>query len=271
MKADLHNHLRTSSRLDDKDFNKAIDIASQRLGVNGIFAMVNFSDDRYERFIQLRGYERIYVGENSNGVYIPEKKLYVVKGQEIPTERGHLLILGTSKDYSLKENKSLEDSLKEASDNNGIIVADHPFYRDGVGFYLELNPKLIENFDAFETFNGEASLSLPFGNFPRGVNKKAMDFYISIKKDYPKLGALSSSDGHSFYEIGKSWTELISIRNNINGNFINDLRFSINQTSETNNRQNSSSRRGAVDHILDLIWICKIAPKIKLDGPYKIK
>ena len=66
VKADLHNHLRTSSILRNEDFNQAIDLASKRLGSSGIFAMVNFYDKRYENFISLKGYNRDSLGENAN-------------------------------------------------------------------------------------------------------------------------------------------------------------------------------------------------------------
>lgn len=37
IKADLHNHLRTSSIFRDKDFNRAIDVAARRLRQNQKF------------------------------------------------------------------------------------------------------------------------------------------------------------------------------------------------------------------------------------------
>ena len=59
----------------------------------------------------------------------------------------------------------MEETLKKAKDNNGIIIIDHPFYMEGTGNYLEKNSKLLENIDAIEIHNGEASFGLPLGLF----------------------------------------------------------------------------------------------------------
>jgi|SRR3989344_3477684 len=259
MKADLHNHLKTSSRLYDRNFNEAIDIASQRLREEGMFGMVNFVDDRYERFIGLRGYERVFLGENKNGIYVPEKKIYVVKGQEVPTKKGHLLVIGLQNGFHMKNARPLEDSLKEAKDNNGIIIADHPFHRHGLGPHLEKKLKLLPQFDAIEIFNGESCIG-----FPSEANKKAEEFYSHIKIDFPFLGAITSSDGHSFYELGKCWTELEAIKPRQSSSFNSTLRKSIRKTNEKTPRQTTSGIGGAIDHILDMIFIEQIAPKIGL-------
>ena len=121
VKADLHNHLRTSSRSYDADFNRAVDIATKRLGVGAIFGVVNFADKRYEHFTGLRGYERVYVGEKNNGVYVPQQNVLVIKGQEVSTNEGHILVIGLGKDVHLKQYKTLQDTLKEARDNNTVI------------------------------------------------------------------------------------------------------------------------------------------------------
>jgi hypothetical protein len=52
IKADLHNHLRTSSNISYSDFNNSIDIALDRLGSGGMFGMINFDDKRYEKYIE---------------------------------------------------------------------------------------------------------------------------------------------------------------------------------------------------------------------------
>ena len=55
VKADLHNHLGRYGIFDS--FNETIDFAADRLGENGIFAIANCNDFRYERFINSRGYD----------------------------------------------------------------------------------------------------------------------------------------------------------------------------------------------------------------------
>lgn len=221
--------------------------------------MVNFYDRRYEEFVKLKGYSKDALGKCINGIYVPSKDIIVVKGQEVPTKQGHLLVLGLEYDVHLKNGRPLEDTLKEANDHNGIIVADHPFYREGLGPYLESHQDLLQDFDALETHNGEAALSL-FGLLPFRANEKAREFYKKITLDNKYLGALSSSDGHSFYELGSSWTEIEQPEKR---DFVNSLRQSIRNTSISTERQNVDSRLGALDHIIDLVSI-KAASKIGL-------
>lgn len=265
VRADFHNHLRMSSRFARGDFNRAINTASRKLGHGAVLGVVNFSDWRYEHLIDLGGYERQNLGDNRNGVYVPEKDVYVVKGQEVPTKEGHLLVFGTGARYHLKEGRSFEETIKEARDQDGIIVVDHPFHIHGLGSYLEQNPRLLEQVDAVEIHNGEASFGLPFGPIPLGANKKAQDFYARIESDFPNLGAIASSDGHSMYEIGSSWTEIQ--RPQFNG-FVNSLRESIIKTNLSTPTRMNNSIIGAIDHILDLALITQVGFRVGLRDFY---
>lgn len=212
VKADLHNHLRTTSYFREGDFNRAVDIGQKRLGEGGIFGVVNFSDTRYEKFSELKGYERVFVGEEENGVYVPERDILIVKGQEVPTRSGHLLVMGLPKNKHIKERRTLVDTISEARDKRGIVIADHPFYRDGIGHTLLASPELIEGIDAIESFNGEAALWIPKLT-PGRANRKAEKFsdYVrgyTFSRAMKRLGRLTSSDGHSFLELGRCWTAL---------------------------------------------------------------
>jgi hypothetical protein len=249
--ADLHNHLRTSSRIRFRDFNRAVDVASSRLGKGGLVGIVNFSDSRYEDFVNCPGYEREPLGEDYNGVYVPEKDIYFVKGQEVPTKQGHLLILGIKYNVQLKDGRDIGDTIKEAKDNQGIIIADHPFYSNGVGDYLIKNKDVVGQLDGIEIHNGEACFYLLFGPFPRHANNKAKEFYQS--STVKKLGAISSSDGHSFYELGSSYTVLPDLDRS---NFVESLRNSIRSTCIKNSLvKENNSFFGAMDHISDLVLI----------------
>ena len=266
VKADLHNHLKTSNIFKDKDFNRAIDAAYKRLGPGGIFEIVNFNDRRYEEFSNLKGYERVYIGESNNGFYVPEKDIIVVKGQEVPTQKGHLLVLGLGSNKHLKQHKLLKDTLKEAKDNNGIIIIDHPFYSEGIGKHpRQLNSYyLLKNTDGIEIYNGEAAFGLPLDPLPFNANKKALEFYKITKENFPNVGALSSSDGHSMYELGSNWTEIDKPKIE-RDNFVNSLRESVRKTDLNTNRKNKKLILGSIDHIVDLIFLTKIAPKFRLN------
>ncbi|OIO42428.1 hypothetical protein AUJ62_01190 [Candidatus Pacearchaeota archaeon CG1_02_32_21] len=267
VKADLHNHLRTSSIFRDRDFNLALDLACKRLGKNGTFGMINFSDRRYEHFIELRGYDRLEVGNNGNAVYIPEKKVLVIKGQEIPTKQGHLLVLGLEKDKHMKEWRDVKDTVKEAKDNNGTIVLDHSFYKHGLGYYIfGVMPELLCEIDAIEVHNGEASLGIPFvkTGYSKVPNSLAKGLYHYWKKTFPDLGALSVSDGHSLYELGSSWTEINFPYIESKDKFNDSLRESVRKANLDSQMKMKKSRIGAIDHVLDLKFITSVAPKIGL-------
>lgn len=253
-RADLHTHLQT--RNVTHDFNKITDTIRQRLGPEGIIGLINFEDDRYERVLGMEGYERENVG---NAFYIPEKDVLVIKGQEVPTKEGHLLVLGLEEGIGLASNRSVEDTLKEARDNNGVIILDHPFYRDGLGNYFSERRRLFEEIDGIETFNGEASL--PLGPSTMKANGRALGLYLEAKKDNPHLGAISASDGHSLYEIGKSFTKLPKIDYNSPESLNDSLREGIREDIMRGERvmDHRTGMIGTVDHVADLVSIIALS------------
>ncbi|MFH1711073.1 MAG: hypothetical protein ABH840_02060 [Nanoarchaeota archaeon] len=259
IKADLHNHLKTGSYMPEGIFNKTIDVAQERLGDGGIVGLVNFEDRRYEDFSDLWGYDRHDFG---NCIYIPEKEIIVVKGQEVPTEQGHLLVLGLMRDVRLKAGRTLEDTIKEARDNNGILIADHPFYLQGIGHYLKKNHELVYELDGIEVHNGEAALGI-FGFTPINANQKAEDFVSKLGLDIVLAGArepetkrpgiISSSDGHSLYELGRNYTVLrvedesmLAISEEFNKNLRGAIKDSRHKYVSIN------SKIGALKHMFDL-------------------
>lgn len=202
--ADLHYHRKTSSNMKGT-FNSTIDTAQKRLGPGGLLALVNFQDSRYERFSEEAGYERKKFG---NAIYVPQKDILVIRGQEIPTKEGHILVLGLNRGNHLKSGRPLLDTLNEAVDNNGITVADHPFYVEGIGPFLAENYKdTIECLDAIEGYNSQASLYIP-GLTTANANKEAQLAYNFIQHNAQHLGFISVSDGHSLSELGRSYTTL---------------------------------------------------------------
>ncbi len=256
VKADLHNHL--STRMYNGDFNPVIDTVLGRLGQGAVLGLVNFADTRYERFVQAKGYDRLDIG---NAIYVPEKDVLVVKVQELKTKQGHLLVLALQKDMHLKEDRTLDDAFKEAQDNNGIIIADHLFYKDGIGPFLEKNISYLNHLDAIEIFNGEASLWIPKLT-PKNANVEAEIFFNKISKDYPNIGGISTSDGHSFYEIGRcySYIDFPDIENS--EKFAESLRKSIRacRGNELNDHKRGRiwGRIGALDHLTDLAAIIAV-------------
>ncbi|MGD9275604.1 MAG: hypothetical protein PVJ67_00355 [Candidatus Pacearchaeota archaeon] len=205
VKATLHGHL-TSFNV-KKPFNKIIDTAYKRLGPGGIFGQIHFGNGWYKQVAESpEGYERIDLG---NCFYVPEKdNLVCINGQEVlaRTKEGiesHLLVLAHDKNTRIKNERTIEDSIKEAKDAEGIVGIDHPFSPYGSGHYFEKYPELIRQLDFVEVYNNLAGFWAP--SFPFFPNKKAEEFYKEWKKIYPNLGSIISDDNHSLFELGRNW------------------------------------------------------------------
>ncbi len=261
VKADLHNHLRTSSRVRSGDFNRVIDITSARLGEDAIIGIINRSDQKYENLVNQKGYDREVIEKNGSVVYVPEKKVYIIKGQEVLSREGSLLVLGVPKWAQLVEGNSLENTIKEAQEKWGIAIANNMLHKNGIWNYLTKNLRILEDLDGIEIYNSKADFSCPLSPYTYNANGTSKDFYHLVQKRFPNLGALSSSDGDSFYEIGSSYTELPNPDKN---NFKNWLKNSIHETNLESKRENHPSKIGAIDHILDSILINGIGSKFGL-------
>lgn len=196
-KADLHNHWKTSRNIPSQ--KAIVKTVRKNLGERGVAGITNYEDDRFEKFYSEKQYKS---DKGENYIWFPNKKVLFVKVQEIPTQHGDLLAVGMPLGKNLKSRKDLHDTLKRIQDLGAVSVACYENIP-----YLEQNPKTINDLDAIETWNAEANLWLP-GITQRKANKKAQEFYNEFKKDFPHLGKIISSDGHSLYEIGKTHMEI---------------------------------------------------------------
>ena len=257
VKTDLHNHIRTKGIGPDEDlFTHVCNITRKRLGKSGVLGVVNFQDERYEALTQQIGYQRVSF---KGGIFVPEREIYIIKGQEVPTKDGHILVLGLEKDKHLKAGRPLEDTIKEVkNEHDAILIADHPFYKSGIGMEA-----FGANFDGVEVFNGEASLCVPKVT-PKHANQRALENFRKFGSDYGP-GALASSDGHSLYEIGRSYTLLESGEFTGFDNVIYDLRNRVrNARLEDTHASRFFGWVGGVDHLADL-GLITLARKIGVD------
>lgn len=196
-KVDFQNHWTTKSRVlcPINVFRQA----SERLGTNGIAGLVNYNDQRYEAFA-----ERALDFDIGNAVYSSAFETMIVKGEEIGTQEGDLLVMGLPKGKNLtrypeKRKRTLEDTMREAVDENGIVIITTPFFRSRVGETMLQNPELWKYVDAVEVHNGNVS---------RKPKDKAIGLYHIGRQENPSMGVLASSDGHSFREVGTSYTRM---------------------------------------------------------------
>lgn len=260
IKTDLHNHFSTFENIGNV-FNQAIDIAQRNLGKDGMFGVINAQDKgigRYETFLEQGGKK---AEDLKNAFYVPNKNIYVIKGQEVFTQGGHILVLGLKHGVRLEDYKSLKDSFLEAQDNNGIIIADHPFFLDGIFTKNNLG-EYIFYLDGIEVHNGEAWLPVP--GFKQ-ANKKAQEFYDERKKFYKNLGAISTSDGHSVNEIGMNYTILEKPDFSSPENLVESLRKSINEHNDFSQDKQTNAYLGTLNHAGKILGL-RIASKLGLIG-----
>ncbi len=107
-------------------------------GVNTLIGFVNFNDTRYEGLVNTRkgilpkGYG-IYddYKESFIGVHNRFRDIwnFIMRGQEIPTEKGHVLVLGGDKNI---EHRQFEDVIKSAKDMDALRIADHALAEFGL-------------------------------------------------------------------------------------------------------------------------------------------
>ncbi|MFH1787641.1 MAG: PHP-associated domain-containing protein [archaeon] len=249
VRVDLHNHLAHDNLKcfeREKFLNKVIDKSYDTLGDGGVVGLANCVEPygRYEKFTELSGYERV---EFENALYFPEKKILVVKAQEVFADKGDILALGIPKNYHIGKlgevrKRSIEDAIKQAKDLGAIIGIDHGCFIDGAIPYLRKNLKLLEDVDFIEPHNGNAWI--PHPKYFR-ANKQAQEFYREVLKEFPHLGGISSSDGHSVFEIGSSYS---SLDMKIEDDLTESLRKAIRNHKDWSRDKMSNSYLGAGIH-----------------------
>ena len=198
IKADLHNHFTTKSRVLDP--HQVADRVLYKLGAGGLCALVNYRDRRYEAFAE-QAQDLPLVYNFGNAIYFQGRDVLIIKGQEFPVaEGGDLLAIGLKENIEIPEGKSLEYSLKEVLDKGGINIITTPYFKSNVGDTLTGKQSLLDFVDAIEVHDGEVFLGK--------ANKQAKRLYEIVKNDYSYIGQIASSDGHTFREVGSSYTEM---------------------------------------------------------------
>jgi hypothetical protein len=253
VRADLHNHLRMDKLRGRKNntFNEVIDAAAKKLECGGVFALANYGDKRFEDFSELLGYDRI---QFNNALYVPEKEIWVVKGEEIETKQGHMLALGVDKYKKIAFGRNIKDTIKEAKDLGALIGVDHPFYLEGAGeFLIDSHQNYFGDIHFWEVHNGEAALWIP-GMTKRKANDRANDIFNELKGDYQNLAKSVASDGHSIYELGSSYMEIPKIsgtnRKEIVDSLYNSMLAATNQNMPDKRTNNYI---GAINHCAHMI------------------
>jgi len=118
---------------------------------------------------------------------IKQDKLWIVAGQEISTEIGHVIALFAD---DFIEGRIFLDVIENIKSKNGLAVLAHPYKFPN----CFLSDDVVEKVDAIEVFNYRNNLPFPFlENFK--ARKLADKFNIP---------GLASSDAHIIEDIGKA-------------------------------------------------------------------
>lgn len=221
----------TREDLPDDVVAKCFDTADSTL-----LGIIDFHDGRAERIFSRLIFKGNYEVETKGSMLLTahkgNKQAHLIKGQEIPTDKGHLVIIGSERE--IKSGK-LDDVLKEAKDNGALIVVDHPMLELPLAaksafallgykhLRLSLNEDDIEKYkeqiDGIEVWNGNNS---------RKMNNMAQT--ISLMHNIP---GYVTSDSHSLNSIFSSYMILESLDFSNAQNLIASLRESVKKPHES--------------------------------------
>ena len=124
---------------------------------------------------------------------------------------------------------------------------------------------MLESIDALE-LNGEAVWIPKLTS--KQANQKLIAFYADITKDFPHLGIIANSDGHSFHEIGKSYTLIKQPDTKNSETLTSTLRVAV-KSSSLEDVHLQPSTIGAYEHLIKLIPLIFAAKLhlIKIQNP----
>lgn len=169
---------------------------------NTLIGLVNFGDTRYQKIVNTRGQLgknfEVYDDNRKRFIGVHHKALdswcFVLRGQEIPTDKGHVLILGNDQEIKYT---SLDEVIKSAEDMETLVVADHPLAEKGLAGNifslirrdkkpLSLGEKTLrkhtERFDAIEIHNSNfPELSPEIAGLAQELHKQG--FVVSDSHD----------------------------------------------------------------------------------------
>ncbi len=219
---DFHNHLHTGSLLRQLEKPKSFKEGFKNLfleegfsslagifdrvmetDLDGLYITNSNLDSRYEDWTSKEqieiaiknGYEI-----EQGGYFIFFKKdnkvKFLGKSQEVATIRGHFLFSGIKRNKKFSDRKQLEETLREANDDE-LKIADHPYAKlkgqNGIMATSKNQKEDAKKVDAFER-NGNFCLPFSFANL------------IAIKNSekYHKP-LVADSDGHHPRDIGKTY------------------------------------------------------------------
>lgn len=179
---DLHIHSEISGDSDSKI--EDIFLWSQSIGLDGIAITDHSPSDSYK----VAGIENILKAERKL-----DKDFIVIYGEEIETNIGHILVLHEDPFEPIQyEARAFEEVAEIAHENNGCVIAAHPFdpFLRGLGKH-----SCRREVDAIEAING----ANPFTS----LAYLTKTYRLLCKNNHRNIGG---SDAHTLYGIGSGYT-----------------------------------------------------------------
>ncbi len=220
LNVDFHNHLHTGSLLRQKPKNfkewfknlfleegfsslAGILDRTMKTKLDVLYITNSNLDSRYETWTSKEqieiakktGYE-IEQGEYYIFAKKGERTVAIGKSQETATDRGHFLFSGLKKEKRFSDKKPLEETLKEATDNE-LKIADHPYAKlKGQNGIMATSKNPEEDAKKIDAFERNGNFCLPFSL----ANWKAIRYSEKYHKPL-----VADSDGHHPRDIGKTY------------------------------------------------------------------
>jgi predicted metal-dependent phosphoesterase TrpH len=117
--------------------------------------------------------------------------LLILRGQEVSSQTGHLLVFGY---YDNLEHRHVEEVLDKVHKNGGLVILPHPFrYGDFEGSSFDNLKTEFARYDGIEVFNGNQS---PDNN----------NYGEKVWEELGLIG-IGGSDAHSINMVGRYLTE----------------------------------------------------------------
>jgi len=122
----------------------------------------------------------------SKAVSLKDSPVLIIPGIEVSTADGHILVLGTTKEYI--KGKPAEETIEEAKKDGCLVILPHPFhkFRHAVGL---TNPDCMKLVDAIEAYNSRY--------YTKTSNERAAAVARSLNKPI-----IAGSDAHECEFVG---------------------------------------------------------------------
>ncbi|HJJ55277.1 MAG TPA: CehA/McbA family metallohydrolase [Methanocorpusculum sp.] len=132
---------------------------------------------------------------------IPNPPVLIIPGIEVSTADGHILVLGTTKEY--ERGKTADETIREAKADGCLVIMPHPLhkFRHAVGL---ANPDCILLVDAIEAYNSRY--------YTKTSNERAANIARALNKPIT-----AGSDAHECEFVGYGRNIILTEEKSVEG------------------------------------------------------